>query len=437
MPRFDLPSRSPWTRALRTLMPAYRASSMGAPVLATRAAFSPDDDVTDGGERVVPEYRNACYFSHLSLYNFAKVYAHRRHVLDAGCGTGYGSDHLLRNGARSVMGIDLSEKAIAYCRARYARDDLRFEVMDLQDVKLPGRPGFGLIYCSNVLEHVADADAFLATAARLLDRDGVLFLAVPAINSVESLEINLDNPYHINNITPPSWLAKVRRCFGHAQGYRHWVEPEWIGKGGEPVFSDEIRENNFTLTERSDEAMMTEVRTIGTIIVARDPRRHPLPRTADELGYPAHWKVDPSRPRVYSAGVVGPIHGDFEVTQTFVCDDDGLRRIDLIFATYQRVNDSTLEVSLHGDSATGREVAKGSFPAAAMVDNEKVHFDFPPIANSRGSRFTLVLRAPTARIDNSVAVHYTDSAIAGREPLTVGGMDRPGNWLRFRTRGSD
>ena len=81
-------------------------------------------------------------------------------------------------------------------------------------------------------------------------------------------------------------------------------------------------------------------------------------------------------------------------------------------------------------------MARGEFPTADLVDNEKVPFNFPPIANSRGARFTLVLRAPEAGIDHAVAVHYTESAIAGRETLTVGGVDQPGKWLRLRTRGT-
>ena len=35
-----------------------------------------DSGVTDNGERVVPESNDFCFQAHLSIYNFAKPYAH-------------------------------------------------------------------------------------------------------------------------------------------------------------------------------------------------------------------------------------------------------------------------------------------------------------------------------------------------------------------------
>lgn len=432
----DSTAMKPVARVVRKLARVYRASSMGGPTLPPPAPMEADAGVTDNGERVVPEDKSFCFQAHLSIYNFAKPYAYGKRVLDAGCGTGYGSHHLLTAcGAKSVLGIDLSDKAIAYCQSRYIAENLRYEAMDLQQLTLSGRSQFDVIFSSNVLEHVADVDTFLKTACRLLTPDGVFVLAVPAVVTPEALEGNLENPYHINNITPPAWLTKMRRFFREAQGYRHWVEPEWVGPDLMVRWDNEIEVGNFIFTERDDDGMMKEWRTITTIIVARGPRPHPLPKTTDELGYPAEWNVDLGRPRGRPEGVVGPIHESREVVQTFVCDEDDLNQIEVMMATYARVNDSTLEVSLRRESAQGEVVAQSEYRTADMIDNDWLRLHFPPVANSRGTRFALVLRAPTARPDHSVTAYYTSALVPGRETLKVGRLDRPGNCLHMHVFG--
>lgn len=436
----DSPSRNPLKRAIRRLLPASRPSSMGGPFTpAPPPLVAADTSVTDHGERVVPEDNNFCFHAHLSIYNFAKPYAHSARVLDAGCGTGYGSFHLLTEGrAVSVHGIDLSEKAVAFCRRRYVAPGLRYDTMDLQQVNLAGRAKFDLIFSSNVLEHVPDADAFLAAAIRLLDPNGVFVLGVPCVNTPEALEWNLENPYHINNITPRAWLTKMRRYFKHAQGYRHWVEPEWTTKDGEVRVDDDIRMENFTFTERDDDAMMSETRTITTVIVARDPRPHPLPRTWDEVGYPAEWNANAllNRPRGRPEGVVGPILGECTVTQTFVCEDESLDKIEIMMATYARTNRCTVVFELRADAADGPVLARSEHRAEEMRDNDWLRISFPTIAATQGRRFAIVLRSPDARHDDAVTAYYTSTALPGREILCVGRCERPGNSLHFRTRWS-
>ena len=427
-------ARTPLGRALRKMVSGYPASSMGGPHIAANGPAIADSDVTDQGERVVADDDNFCFHAHLSIYNFAKPFVYGKRVLDAGCGTGYGSHHLLtQGGAESVLGIDLSEKAINFCRARYGMKRLEYQAMDLQQVKIAGHARFDVIFSSNVLEHVADVDSFLKAATRLMTPNGVFVLAVPAIVSAEALEGNLENPYHINNITPPAWLTKMRRYFVKAQGYRHWAEPEWVRPDGMIMMDDAIRAHNFTFTERDDAAMMTEKRTATTVIIAHGPREYPLPKTSDELGYPAEWNVDLGRPRGRPEGDLGPIHGERTVTQTFVCEEESLENIEIMMATYARRNETTLDVSLHRESASGEVLAKTIYDASTFRDNDWLQFTFPKIEKTAGKRFALVLRSPERDLDNCVTAYYTSAAVPGRESLKVGRTERVGNVLHFHT----
>ena len=68
-------------------------------------------------ERVVPGTRSwELYgYEHLQRYLFVKEFIKDKNVLDAACGSGYGSYFMATEGnAKSVTGIDISETAIEH-----------------------------------------------------------------------------------------------------------------------------------------------------------------------------------------------------------------------------------------------------------------------------------------------------------------------------------
>lgn len=181
---------------------------------------SQDAAISNDGERVSPLHPDFIYYAHLSLYHFAAPYARGGDVLDAGCGTGYGSAYLLEQGARSVIGIDVSPEAIAFCQRHFQPPGLTYRCRSLEQLDF-SPASFDLIYSSNVLEHVADVWAFLRGAHAALRPGGRLFIAVPPIVN-ESLEYqNLINPYHVNIWSPRQWQAVIGQFFEQVQPYRH------------------------------------------------------------------------------------------------------------------------------------------------------------------------------------------------------------------------
>ena len=424
----DAPAIAPWKRALRRLLPHRHAATPPPP-----AAMVVDDDVTDGGERIRPEDNNFCFFAHQSIYAFAKPHVAGRRVLDAGCGTGYGSHLLKQAGAGSVMGIDLSEKAIRHCQARYGQNDgMSFAAMDLQEVRLQNQR-FGLIFSSNVLEHVPDADAFLEAATRMLEPGGVFVMAVPTIVNVEALEANLENRYHVNNITPKAWAAKLERFFGRAQGYRHWVRPEWVAEDGGCRADDAIRAEDFVFTEQTPDQMMAQPRTITTVFVCHDPRPSSLPRTAAETAYPADWDIVDGRPKRAAQGIVGPILPDRRIVQTFRCGFNGLRRIDIMMDTYGRVRHSSLLIQVRYDSIEGPIIVELARKAEQIHDRYWNSFEFDPIADSKDRAIALVLQGVEDWPREAVTAYYTDKTFPGAEQLCVNWLPYPGSlWLHCR-----
>ena len=70
---------------------------------------------------------------------FAREFAAGKRVLDAACGEGYGSA-LLAAQARSVLGVDIADAAVAHARQRYAGlANLRFEQGDCTALALATR----------------------------------------------------------------------------------------------------------------------------------------------------------------------------------------------------------------------------------------------------------------------------------------------------------
>src|SRR5436305_7763381 len=75
------------------------------------------------GERMIPEASvPEIFWEHVHRYRFAKRFVRDKRVLDIACGEGYGAFGLLRAGAASVVGVDISEEACDNARQKYGID---------------------------------------------------------------------------------------------------------------------------------------------------------------------------------------------------------------------------------------------------------------------------------------------------------------------------
>jgi len=101
-------------------------------------------------------------------------------VLDLGCGTGVMITRPLARLGHEVTGIDIDAVSIRQAQrlnAKPALANLRYVVGRLESQPWEGH--YDAVVASEVLEHVADPEAFLGMLARCLKRDGLLILTVP------------------------------------------------------------------------------------------------------------------------------------------------------------------------------------------------------------------------------------------------------------------
>lgn len=100
-----------------------------------------------------------------------------KRALDVGCGAGLLCEPLSRLGA-NVTGIDAAAQNVAAARAHAAGSGLAINYL-AGDVSALALSGFDLVCSLEVIEHVADKQAFVAALATALAPDGLMVLSTP------------------------------------------------------------------------------------------------------------------------------------------------------------------------------------------------------------------------------------------------------------------
>jgi len=172
------------------------------------------------GERIVPTdvgEHYATYRDHLARYVFAMEWTFGKKVLDAACGSGYGTA-LLSAGAREVHGVDLSEEALAYAaRINTFTSPHRFYRLDLDREPIP--EPYDVVVSFETIEHLSDPGPFLASVAASC-REWFIF-SIP-------LEDVTDNPFHRRVYTFDDVVALTASHFpGRPAAF--WGQDTWIG----------------------------------------------------------------------------------------------------------------------------------------------------------------------------------------------------------------
>ncbi len=104
--------------------------------------------------------------------------AERGVLLDLGCGVG-ANFPVLAVHAQKVIGLDISEEALAHARARGYHETL---LASAEDIPLPS-DSVDAIVCADVLEHIDDTKT-VAEIARVLKSRGSAYILVPAFPSL-------------------------------------------------------------------------------------------------------------------------------------------------------------------------------------------------------------------------------------------------------------
>jgi ubiquinone/menaquinone biosynthesis C-methylase UbiE len=166
---------------------------------------------------------------HRCRYWWAAQLAAGKDVLDAACGTGYGTLILAEAGSKTVTGIDLSPAAVNAAAKRLGD---RGSVRQGDVGALPVEDNsFDLVVCFETIEHVDDGATVVSEFRRVLRPDGILLISSPNPGVYPE-----GNEHHVREYSPEDLSKLVKAEFPDAVEY---VQHPWIASaivpGGESI----------------------------------------------------------------------------------------------------------------------------------------------------------------------------------------------------------
>lgn len=182
-------------------------------------------------ERIIPDQQYwdsyQSYTQHVNRYRFAaRFLAPTASVLDLGTGCGYGAAHLAEAPARTVLGVDLCWSALQYGRQRYGL--WRLDFLRGCGSRLPVKNGsLDAVVALEILEHVANPEALLEEARRVLKPTGVLVASTPNRSVTGSGGVP-DNPHHFKEYTTLEFKELLSPAFRHIALYGQHHTPAFL-----------------------------------------------------------------------------------------------------------------------------------------------------------------------------------------------------------------
>lgn len=100
-----------------------------------------------------------------------------KRVLDLGCGFGWHCRYAVENGARSVIGIDISQKMLSEAKSKTKYGNIEYICMPIEDIDFP-EESFDVVISSLALHYVKSFEDVLDRVYKCLSRGGDFVFSV-------------------------------------------------------------------------------------------------------------------------------------------------------------------------------------------------------------------------------------------------------------------
>lgn len=171
-------------------------------------------DLPFTGERYVPGITGNIFLEHLHRYVLAARIVAGKDVLDIGSGEGFGSS-ILAEAARSVIGVDISEDAVAHAQLKYGSPRLSFRSGSAMAIPLPDA-SMDVVVSFETIEHITGHEEMLAEVKRVLRPGGVLIMSTPDKATYSDVP-GYVSPFHVHELYRVQFHALLSSQFAHVR----------------------------------------------------------------------------------------------------------------------------------------------------------------------------------------------------------------------------
>jgi 2-polyprenyl-3-methyl-5-hydroxy-6-metoxy-1,4-benzoquinol methylase len=170
------------------------------------------------------------HLRHSIAYAQAALLVTNKKVLDLGCNVGYGSNVLFKN-AKSVVGVDVSEKAIQSAKNHYGHLGINFQQIDGKTLPFES-DSFDIVVSFQVIEHIVDCSKFINEIKRITKPDGAVIFTTP--NSLLRLDPGMKpwNKFHVREYNKIELESLLKNYFNKVDIYGLFAN--------EPLYSIEV-----------------------------------------------------------------------------------------------------------------------------------------------------------------------------------------------------
>lgn len=188
-------------------------------------------------------------------------------VLDLGCGYGWHCKYAAEQGAKEVLGIDMSEKMIAEAKKRNADEKITYKNGNLKDYEYPQQE-WDVVVSNLVLHYIADLENIFQKVYQTLKPEGTFLF-------------NIEHPVFTSGV-------KQEWVYDEENKPLYWPVDDYFieGERSTQFLGCEVRKQHHTLT-----SILMGLLKVGFVLEAVEEAQPPkemmdIPGMTDELRRP-------------------------------------------------------------------------------------------------------------------------------------------------------